>query len=102
MCWAHIDKSSCCFSVLDLRFATPLRHSPRGQTAYFLLSSPLPTHVHKRPCHRRAESGWPPFRRFGARVRRLEPATLFRSRSSPRNSGGGEDGSLSRHCRESV
>src|SRR6266567_3971270 len=68
MCWAHIDKSACSFSVLDLRFATPLRHSPRGQTASLL----------------------------------LEPATSFPWRSSPRDSGGGEDGSLSRHCRESV
>src|SRR5260370_24125229 len=51
MCWAHTDKSACSFSVLYLRFATPLPRSPRGQTAYFLLSSPLPTHVHKRPFH---------------------------------------------------
>src|SRR5437016_9115351 len=97
MCWTHIDKSACSFSVLDLRFATLLRRSPRGQTAYFLLSSPLPTHVHRRPFHPRAESGWPPFRRFGARVLRPEPATSFPWRLSPQGSGGGGDGSLPRH-----
>src|SRR6266487_4815888 len=102
MCWEHTDKSACSFSVLDPRFATLLPRSPHGQTAYFLLSSLLPAHVHKRPFHQRAASGWPPFRRFGARVLRLEPATSFPLQSSPRESGGGGGGSLSRHCRESV
>src|SRR6266487_5086055 len=102
MCWTHIDKSACSFSVLDLRFATLPPRSPRGQITYSLLSSLHLAHVHKRPFHRRAASGWPPFRRFGARVLRPEPATSFPWRSSPRDSGGGGDGSLSRRCRESV
>src|ERR1700692_4295801 len=56
----RIHRWECPLSAPDLRFATPLPHSPHGQTVWGLRPSRRPARVRTHPSHRDGDDGWPP------------------------------------------